>query len=160
MRPILVSVTAYLREPATRGIVATLVVLAAILTTYAVTEHRRIETAGPLTSVVVLTRTGGMAGVHDTVTVWPGGTYLVAQGHRVPVLGILDEHQLRRLAVALDRADLRRRSIPDRDDPCCDLFSYTLSYDGRDYPVSGDVPRGVGDAYLVLDPLLDAPSLP
>jgi uncharacterized protein YceK len=96
---------------------------------------------------VTLVRTGGFAGVHDTVTINPDGTWQASGRAGNPRTGTLTDEQrdtLRKLAGDPQLAgEATRSQAPTR---CADVYVYVLTVNGTrvgfvDCPTDADPPQ-------------------
>jgi hypothetical protein len=91
------------------------------------------NTGGSATAVdalVTFSRTGGLAGVNDTLVVRPDGSY-TAQTRQGSRSGKLSADELNALKAALASADLSKLPTANDNGGVADGYTYTITYGGR-----------------------------
>src|SRR5262249_58628001 len=113
-----------------------------------------VSSAAVLGGTLQYTRTGGLAGDMDKLTIKRDGHASVStkRGHRSFTLSKAEGS---RVKSQLAKADLGSINIRRPNGPVSDGYSYSLRYDGRQYGFStGSIPASVGPLLNTLDGLV------
>jgi hypothetical protein len=113
-----------------------------------------------LAEPVVLTRSGGLAGVKDRLEIRPDGTYtVISTREQRPRSRQLSEAVQARIVAALDAADLASLARGSTTTPqVADGYFYTLSAQGRSVRLSEPVPDRAQPLITELQALLSGPA--
>jgi hypothetical protein len=117
-----------------------------------------LPASGPNAAVIVLQRTGGLAGVSEQWSIFPDGRVLTPKGTQSQV----DAAQVSALVTALDQAGFfTLQDSYGKNSPCRDCYNYQLSVNdsGRSKTVSfvegaGDTPPGLTAALKAINELV------
>ncbi|GAA4358711.1 protealysin inhibitor emfourin [Angustibacter luteus] len=128
-------------------------------TTSGTTAATSTGTPGVLAGPVVLTRTGGIAGMHDAVVLNPDGTYTVSRKVGEPVTRTADPAQVKAIADAVEQANLPALPASTPDTTTSDQIYYKLSVGSRTYVINGtQTPEEVKPLIEALGELFSAPA--
>ncbi|MEU7872307.1 hypothetical protein [Dactylosporangium sp. NPDC049140] len=93
----------------------------------------KANTGGNVTatdSLVTFTRTGGLAGNNDSLTVRPDGSYTI-QTKQGTKSGKLTAEELAALKTALESADFNKLPTTNDNGGIADAYTYTVTYAGK-----------------------------
>jgi hypothetical protein len=114
---------------------------------------------GQLPGRIVLTRTGGIAGMQDALVLNPDGSYTVTRRNQAPVARRADAAQLAAIAKAVQRADLARLPRSATSGTVSDEIYYKLNVGTRTYLIaSTQAPDQVKPLLDVLGALFSSPG--